>query len=563
MTAVSAVGAAGAAVLALAMATLLMGALAYSEALTLERPRSGARVVAPEAWRDAQLLATLEPTTQWWGAQRPGAAQVRVAVATDAAALCAAFGRGEGSDAARAALRAALGLGLGQGVGDVPVAVMIPEEVNAVLMDCWLKDDLEWWTRVCDVLGPLVVYVSSPGAALTPGIFGNYRYPPQDNRPECGSFDALEGNRFQELVELLARQPQGAGAGAGAALMVQLEVEPNHFAEAFKLSSVATGGALAAALFFAAGVLAAAVLRDRSIVPTKPAMKMVLVGNCVLGLTLAVVVSLDGLGMAQPGLSVAPYYFFVMLLFGQSAALDALLAMMWDTTGGVLERSGSEAAGSPRSSALYAGLALAASLLDLVCNSLLAFQAVPVALYSIAPSLVALVQLATGVALVLKGRALRRTLLAIVPRGTKNDGINLKLLAFHHRLAMAGQLSGLFATLNTLLLLGAYKLKTSTPPNFIAVGFLAVLLRVGNMYAQVLYCVKPPVKPSPKTWRERVASTAGALSSVLAAKIAPAPHTHRGSDPRSHCVLDPHASSGEHLHSKPVADPAVSHSLAT
>jgi hypothetical protein len=280
-------------------------------------------------------------------------------------------------------------------------------------------------------------------------------------------------------------------------------------------------------------------------------MRVVLVGNCALGLALAVVVSLDGLGMAQPGLSVAPYYFFLMLFFGQSAALDALLAMMWDTTEGVLERGDGAASGTLCSPVLYAGLALAASLLDLVCNSLLAYQAVPAALYSILPALVAFVQLVTGVALVLKGRALRRAVLAIAHGVADNESINLKLLAFHHRLATAGQLSGLFATLNTLLLLGAFKLKTSTPPNFIAVGFLAVLLRVGNMCAQVLYCVKPPVKPSLKTWQERIVSTVGAFTSTQASKIAPAPHS--GSDP----------SPSKHLRSEVVGENAAAHSLAT
>jgi hypothetical protein len=199
--------------------------------------------------------------------------------------------------------------------------------------------------------------------------------------------------------------------------------------------------------------------------------------------------------------------------------------MTWDSTEGMLNRGSDAPVGICHSGSLFAALAAAVSLLDLACNSLLAYQAVPVYFYSLFPCLIALVQLFTGLTLVLKGRALRKTLRALVPHGDDSDSTEQKLRGFLHRLAMAGQLSGLFATLNTLLLLAAYKLKTTSPATSIAVTFLGVLLRVGNMCAQVFYCSKPPDNPPPKT------VSSGSALSKLTHKIAPAPTSKERATP--------------------------------
>jgi hypothetical protein len=467
----------GAPLVAAAAATAAAGAAAVAVAARFAQGGAGSGATTRGGER---VLAALEPSSQYWGSQSLAAEEASLLLVDAAVAretLCAAFQTADAgaSRAARAQVRAAL-------AGHV--AVIGFDYISDDLSQCEQATVEERMEVLCDVLGaPVIRYASHSGSTAS----GNYL--PAGNRSECGDFGALPGPAFA----LLQR---------GVPVPVSLSSERNHFAAAFTQAPVLALRACVTALYCAVSYYAAVVLYDRLGGRHTPgALKVVLGGNVALGLVLALVTALDGSGTAQPGFTIGPMFFFKSSLFGQSLALDILLAGCWDavTAFVTLDHHTGPGAKSKHARA-YQLAALTVSLADWTCDALFAYQRIPTSFYYAFPAFLGGVQVVVSTLLVIKGHRLH----AVIKR--MRDEFSLPKAATESFDKRADQTlrrlrdAGLFTAVNGLttslvLLLGGAPLLLASPTTYTAIVTITPLLRCGSMFSQCLYCEGNEVQP--------------------------------------------------------------------
>ncbi len=485
---------------AAAAATVVAGAAAVVGARPFAQGAAGSGASTPSG---ARVLASLEPTCQYWGAQAlvtEAASLLLVDAAVPRETLCAAFQTvdAEASRAARVQVRAAL-------AGHVAV---INYDYLDELSECQRMTNEERYGALCEVLGTPVIRTASHSGS-TP--MGNYL--PAGNRTECGDFGALRGPAFALL--------QG-----GLPVVVALSSERNHFAAAFGQPAVLVMRACVTALLCAVSYYAAVVLYDRLGERRTPgALKVVLCGNVAMGLVLALVIALDGGGTARSSpFTIGPMLFFIMLLFGQSAALDILLAGCWDAV--AAQVTGEHPAGSGTKSKHARAFQLAAllvSLADWTGNALFAYERVSPSLYVALPAGVGFAQLVVSTLLVIKGHRLHAVIQSRIDQ--INDKSAVPSAATKEFDERTGQTlrrlrnAGLFSAVNglcitLLFLIGGKKLFVGSPTSFTVFVFVAVLLRCGSMFSQCWFCEanqrSRQVQPAKTSTVKKASAAAGA-----------------------------------------------------
>jgi hypothetical protein len=505
---------------AAAAATLAAGAAAAVGAAPFAQGAAGSGASTPGG---ARVLASLEPTCQYWGAQAlatEAASLLLVDAALPRKTLCAALqtADAEASRAARVQVRAAL-------AGHV--AVIGSDYLRDQLTECQQMTTEERFENLCEVLGTPVIRTASHSGS-TP--MGNYQ--PAGNRTECGDFGALTGPAFALL--------QG-----GLPAVVALSSERNHFAAAFDQPPVLVLRACVTALYCTASFYAAVVLYDRLGDRRTPgALKVVLCGNVAMGLVLALVTALDGSGTAQrSAFTIGPMFFFKLLLFGQSAALDILLAGCWDAVAAHV--TGEHPAGSGAKSKHARAFQLAAllvSLADWTCAALFAYQRVSPFLYFAFPAGVGLAQIVISTLLVIKGRRLHGVIMRM--RNQINAEIAVPMAATEAFDSRTDQTlrrlrnAGLFSAVNgactsLLLLLGGKPLLILSPTTFVSCVAVSSLLRCGSIFSQCWFCeanhwqvarpnqVQPASRDTGTVGTSRAAAGASRTASQLSSPLAP------------------------------------------
>lgn len=224
---------------------------------------------------------------------------------------------------------------------------------------------------------------------------------------------------------------------------------------------------------------------------------VVLIANSFLNFLLALAHALDGNSLVTPGMPYAWSGFFRTELGAQVAVLDYLIVAAWDRLIKQIDKaqSGTMVSASKLKKSDQ-GIWCTATILSLYgwfVDALYADLGTPINLLLVLPTLLAIVQMVVAVILWRKSSALLRSLdqlIQVAHAIEQPDHFALRQQFFFKRIARAGRLSAFFSVLAVLVLSAGALFMYSSPLMMFLIKFCLLVARLGNSFAQILFCQK-------------------------------------------------------------------------
>lgn len=280
-------------------------------------------------------------------------------------------------------------------------------------------------------------------------------------------------------------------------LQGNITTQLNHFASFLKspfVLAIQQYGACLAYIYL--GLFAVRALLARRSQPTPLEITVILYGNAFLNTLLALAHALDGASFVSPGMPYAWTGFFRLELGSQVIALDYLLVVVWDRVLELCLNAKKGVSIKQTNSVIFKkwGVAALLSLYGWVIDVLNADLGVRRRILLILPSFISIVQMVVALTLWSKSKKLLQVIEENVRACSSvidaKNTFQQRQKMFLKRVAWAGKLSAVSSFASVSMLGFSALFYFSSPWAMFLVQTALVLARLGNSYAQILFCIR-------------------------------------------------------------------------